>query len=102
MRYRVLLSHHVVAVTPLLELSPAASPSAADLASYTLQLEATCSKVGGHALGKLKALVMLGCVVRHNACVLACTFSGLSEGGGLSQLHTAAGGNMQQGGWSWA
>jgi hypothetical protein len=42
----VLLSHHVLAVSPLLELSPAVSPSAADLASYTLKLEATYSKVG--------------------------------------------------------
>lgn len=45
MRYRVLLSHHVLSVTPLLELSPAASPSAADLTSYTLRLESTYSKV---------------------------------------------------------
>lgn len=46
MRYRVLLSHHVLAVCPLLELSTGVSPSAADLASYTLKLEATYSKVG--------------------------------------------------------
>jgi hypothetical protein len=45
MRYRVLLSHHVLSVSPLLELSPAASPSAADLTSYTLRLESTYSKV---------------------------------------------------------
>jgi hypothetical protein len=45
MRYRVLLSHHVLTVSPLLELSPAASPSAADLTNYTLKLEATYSKV---------------------------------------------------------
>lgn len=45
MRYRVLLSHHVLTVSPLLELSLAASPSAADLTNYTLKLEATYSKV---------------------------------------------------------
>lgn len=45
MRYRVLLSHRVLTVSPLLELSPSASPAAADLTSYTLKLEATYAKV---------------------------------------------------------
>jgi hypothetical protein len=75
MRYRVLLSHHVLAVAPLLELSPAASPSAADLASYTLQLEATCSKVGGE---------QIVCTWR----VLLRSFRGCWVGRvGLGQLH---------------
>jgi hypothetical protein len=48
MRHRVLLSHHSLAVAPLLELAaPSVSPCVADLHCYNLRLQANSSKVRG-------------------------------------------------------
>lgn len=46
MRHRVLLSHHSLAVAPLLELAgPSVSPCVQNLHCYNLRLQATASKV---------------------------------------------------------
>lgn len=82
MRYRVLLSHHVLAVSPLLELSPAVSPSAADLSCYTLKLEATYSKVGwGRGTGHSDA---------GQGCVAATASVGASEAQPSHKLQLAS------------
>lgn len=44
-RYRVLLSHHTLAVGALAEVAPSVSPAGVDINTYTLRVEASASKV---------------------------------------------------------